>query len=78
MVLLLLAAMVVSCGGWSASQAAPVPVPLGPPGTTIARLKREKPTFATTHTEILWNDGHGTVKSTDRVEIIMDVAPSSW
>jgi len=76
MVLLLLAAMAVSCGGWSAPQA--VPVPLGPPGTTIARLKREKPTFATTYTEILWNDGHGTVKSTDRVKIIMDVAPSSW
>jgi hypothetical protein len=49
------AAIVAGCGGWSAPEAGPVP--LGPPGTTIARLKREKPTFSHTITDILWNDG---------------------
>ena len=74
--LLLLAAVVAGCGGWSAPQAAPGPVPLGPPGTTIARLKRESPTFATTVIEILWNDGRGPVKAADRVKTIMDAAPT--
>jgi hypothetical protein len=49
------AAIVAGCGGWSAPEAGPVP--LGPPGTTIERLKREKPTFSHTITDILWNDG---------------------
>jgi hypothetical protein len=68
-------AIVAGCGGWSAPQAAPGPVPLGPPGTTIARLKRENPSFETTFIEILWNDGRGAMKATDRVKLIMDAAP---
>jgi hypothetical protein len=73
--LLIWAAMVTGCGGWSAPQAAPGPVPLGPPGKPIARLKREKSTFETTLTEVLWNDGGGPVKAADRVKTIMDAAP---
>ena len=46
--ILLGAVIMAGCGMWSAPQAAPGPVPLGPPGTTIARLKREKPSFETT------------------------------
>jgi hypothetical protein len=72
---LLWAAILGGCGGWSAPHAAPGPVPLGPPGTTIARLQREKPTFEHTYTEILWNDGRGTVEATERVKVIMDAAP---
>jgi len=73
--LLLLVVVVAGCGGWSVPQEAPGPVPLGPPGTTIARLKRENPNFETTLTEILWNDGHGPVKAADRVKTILDAAP---
>jgi hypothetical protein len=73
--LLLLAAVVAGCGRWSAPQAAPGPVPLGPPGKPIERLKREKSTFETTLTEILWNDGRGPVKAADRVKTIMDAVP---
>lgn len=73
--LLLLAAVIAGCGSGSAPQAAPGPVPLGPPGTTIARLKREYPNFSTTLIEILWNDGRGPVKAADRVKTIMDAAP---
>jgi hypothetical protein len=73
--LLLLAAVIAGCGGWSAPQAAPGPVPLGPPGTTIARLKRESPTVSTTYIEILWDDGRGPVKAADRVKTILDAAP---
>src|SRR5580698_4979191 len=74
-VFLLWAAIVAGCGGWSAPQAAPGPVPLGPPGIPITRLKREKPTFETTYTEILWNDGRGAVVAADRVKTITDAAP---
>lgn len=50
-------------------------MPLGPPGTTITRLKREKQTLSHTITDILWNDGHGAVSADDRVKTIMDAAP---
>ena len=73
---LLLTAVAAGCDGrWSAPQAAPGPKPLGPPGAPIARLKREKPTFEVTYTEILWDDGRGPVKAADRVKIITDAAP---
>jgi len=72
--LLLWAAVMAGCG-WSAPQPEAGPVPLGPPGMTIARLKSEKQTFETTLTEILWNDGRGTVEATERVKTIMDAAP---
>jgi hypothetical protein len=73
--LLLLAGVVAGCGSWSAPHAAPGPVPLGPPGTTVARLQRENATFARTYEEILWNDGRGPVNAADRVHTIMDAAP---
>jgi hypothetical protein len=72
---LLLATLVSGCGWWGVPKSAPGPVPLGPPGKTIKRLKREKSTFETTLTEILWDDGHGAVKASDRVKTIMDAAP---
>ena len=68
-------AIVAGCGVWSAPQAAPGPMPLGPPGMTITRLKREKRTYETTLTEILWDDGHGPRRAADRVKTIMDAAP---
>jgi hypothetical protein len=73
--LLLLAAVVAGCGSWSAPHAAPGPVPLGPPGTTIARLERGDATYGRTYVEILWDDGRGPVNATDRVHTIMDAAP---
>jgi hypothetical protein len=48
---------------------------LAPPGKTIARLKREKPTFETTYTEILWDDGGGPIRAEDRVKAITNAAP---
>jgi hypothetical protein len=73
--LLLLAAVVAGCGSWSAPHAAPGPVPLGPPGTTIARLERGDATYGRTYVEILWDDGRGPVKAADRVKTILDAAP---
>lgn len=75
-VLLALITVVLGCDGkWSSPKAVPGPVPLGPPGAPITRLKREKPTFETTYTEILWEDGHGSVRAQDRVKILTDAAP---
>ena len=72
---LLWTAITLSCGWWDALQPAPGPVPLGPPGTTIARLNRERSTFETTFTETFWNDGRSVGKAADRVKMIMDSAP---
>jgi hypothetical protein len=72
--LFLWAAILAGCG-WSTPEASPGPVPLGAPGTTIARLKSEKSTFETTLTEIYWNDGRAPVKAADRVKTIMGAAP---
>ncbi len=60
---------------WSEPMAAPGPVPLGPPGKPIARLKREKVTFTHTKQEILWDDGSGPVLAYDRVKTLTDAAP---
>lgn len=60
---------------WSAPHATPGPVPLAPPGATIARLTREMPTFEVTYTETLWDDGHGSVRAEDRAKKITDAAP---
>lgn len=60
---------------WSTPIAVQGPVPLGPPGRPITRLKSEKQTFETTLTEILWDDGGGPVKAHDRVKKITDAAP---
>jgi hypothetical protein len=74
--LLLLTAVVAGCAGkWSAPQPEPGPVPLGPPGTTVARLQRELPTLNITYTEILWDDGRGPVKAEDRIKTITDAVP---
>ncbi len=73
--LLLLAVVVAGCGSRTTPHAAPGPVPLGPPGTTIERLQRENATIETTYVEILWNDGRGPVDAADRVHTIMDAAP---
>jgi hypothetical protein len=74
--ILLLAAVLASCDSkWSAPQGAPGPKPLGPPGRPVVRLKREKPTFEVTYTEILWDDGRGPVKADDRVKTITNAAP---
>jgi hypothetical protein len=74
--LLLLTIVVAGCDKkWSAPSAAPGPVPLGSPGMIITRLKREKPSFEVTYTEILWDDGRGPVKAQDRVKTITDAAP---
>lgn len=75
LILLLIAAVAGCDSKWSAPQAAPGPKPLGPPGRPIVRLKREKPTFEVTYTEILWDDGHGPVKAQDRVNLITHAAP---
>jgi hypothetical protein len=39
------------------------------------RLQREKPTFAVTYTETLWDDGRGPAKALDRVKAVRDAAP---
>ncbi len=75
-VLLALITFVPGCDGkWSSPKAAPGPVPLGPPGAPITRLKREKPTFEVTYTEILWDDGHGLVRAQDRLKTLTDAVP---
>jgi hypothetical protein len=75
-VLLALISVVTGCDGkWSSPKAVPGPVPLGPPDAPITRLKREKPTFEVTYTEILWEDGHGPVRAQDRVKILTDAVP---
>jgi hypothetical protein len=75
-IFLIMIASIIGCAGkWSAPIAAPGPVPLGPPGAPIIRLKSEKQTFETTLTEILWDDGNGLVKAQDRVKTITDAAP---
>lgn len=73
--LVLLAGFIGCASKWSAPIAAPGPVPLGPPGAPVTRLKSEKQTFETTLTEIFWDDGNGPVKARDRVKTITDAAP---
>jgi len=74
--IVLLVVVVAGCDGkWSTPHAAPGPLPLAPPGATITRLKREKPTFEVTYEEILWDDGSGPVKMEDRVKRITDGVP---
>ena len=60
---------------WSAPHKMPGPMPLGPPGTPIVRMQRERPTFEVTHTEIFWDDGRGPIKARDRVTTITNAAP---
>jgi hypothetical protein len=76
--LLLAAATLAACQSkWSTPHTAPGPVPLGPPGTPIARLEHENPTFEVTYRETLWDDGHGPVRAVDRVNTILNAAPKT-
>lgn len=60
---------------WSAPHTVSGPTPLGPPGKPVVRLQRERPTFETTYTETLWDDGSGSIKVGDGVRRVLSAAP---